>query len=253
MLEKIDLDKNLTKEEYHRLIPVLQNRLYDLERALYVERIPVMIVFEGWNAAGKGDTIKAISKRLDPRGFRVVAVKAPRETDRLYPWLWRFWLKIPAYGQIVLFDTSWYRRVLMDRIKKDAGKEDRRRAYRDISEFEETLAADGTVILKFWFQISKDEQAKRFKKLKRNKLTAWQVSKDDMLQQKEHKKFVKAVEEMFKRTHVPTAPWIIVEATDRHYTRVKIVRTIIGALEKRLGKKTPKARGNGRNARGNAG
>lgn len=239
MLEKIDLDKSLSKEEYHRVIPHLQNRLYDLERALYVEKIPVMIVFEGWEAAGKGETIKTISKRLDPRGFRVVPVKAARETDEMYPWLWRFWLKIPACGQIVLFDTSWYRRVLIERIQKTVKKAAWQSAYQDIRDFEETLAADGTVILKFWFQISKKEQGRRLKKLLKSKLTAWQVSTDDILQQKEHKKFVKAVEEMLTRTHTKQAPWIIIEATDRHFTRVKIFKTIIGALEKRLGKKAP--------------
>src|SRR5262245_25522760 len=162
MLEQIDLSLSLSKEEYKRRLPGLQNRLYDLEHAVFTTGVPVAIAFEGWAAAGKGSAISALTERLDPRGFRVVPVLPPRTLETHYPWLWRFWQKIPARGQIVIFDTSWYRRVLIDRITKAVGKREWQQAYQDIDEFEEQLAADGTVLLKFWMHISREEQARRF-------------------------------------------------------------------------------------------
>src|SRR3990172_4562613 len=179
MLEHIDLDLSLSKDEYKRRLPPLQQRLYDLEHALYQARIPVAVVFEGWAAAGKGSTIQLLTTRLDARGFRVVFVAPPRTVEAHYPWLWRFWQKIPAYGQMVIYDTSWYRRVLIDRINKTVSKREWERAYQDIADFEEQLAADGTVIVKFWLHISKKEQRRRFRKLLLHKLTSWQVTDEE--------------------------------------------------------------------------
>jgi len=235
MLEQVDLSLSLSKREYKRRLPELQQRLYDLEHAVFEAGVPVAIVFEGWAAAGKGGAIKVLTERLDARGFRVAPITPPRTFETQYPWLWRFWLKIPAYGQMVIYDTSWYRRVLIDRITKTIGRLDRERAYQDIAEFEEHLANDGTAIIKFWLHISNKEQARRFKKLLKNKLTAWQVSEEDAAQHKAYKQYLTAVEEMLARTDSPYAPWTIVEATDRYHTRVKVFETIIRALESRLG------------------
>jgi len=235
MLEQINLDQSLSKTEYKRRLPVLQRRLYDLEHAVFSSQVPVAIVFEGWAAAGKGSTINALAERLDPRGFRVVPITPPRTAETRYPWLWRFWLKIPAQGQMVVYDTSWYRRVLIDRITKGVRKREWQDAYQDIIEFESQLAADGTVILKFWLHISQKEQARRFKKVLKDRLTAWQVTDEDAAQHRAYKKYLLAVEEMLARTDAPHAPWVIVEATDRYFTRVKVMETIIHALETRLG------------------
>jgi len=235
MLEQVDLDLSLSKTEYQRRLPALQQRLYDLEHAMFQAGVPVAVVFEGWAAAGKGGAINVLTERLDARGFRVVSITPPRTLETHYPWLWRFWLKIPAYGQMVIYDTSWYRRVLIDRINKTIGKSERERAYQDIAEFEEQLANDGTVIVKFWLHIGKKEQARRFKNLLKKKLTAWQVSEEDAAQHKAYNKYLKAVEEMLARTDSPYAPWTIVEATDRYHTRVKVFQTLIRALEARLG------------------
>jgi AMP-polyphosphate phosphotransferase len=240
MLEQIDLDQTVAKEEYKRRLPELQVRLYDLEHAVFTSGVPVAIVFEGWATAGKGSTINVLAERLDPRGFRVMPITPPRTAEMRYPWLWRFWQKIPAKGQMVVYDTSWYRRVLIDRINKTVSKKEWQNGYQDIADFEAQLSADGTVILKFWMHISKKEQARRMKKLLRDELTAWQVTDEDAAQHKAYAKYLVAVEEMLARTDSPFAPWTIVEATDRYYTRLKVFETIIRALEVKLGDQAPK-------------
>jgi polyphosphate kinase 2 (PPK2 family) len=235
MLEHIDLTQSVAKEDYRRRLEPLQQRLYDLQGAVFRSRVPVAIVFEGWAAAGKASTLNVLAERLDPRGFRVVPITPPRTLEQAYPWLWRFWLKIPAYGQIVVYDTSWYRRVLIDRITQQVTRRQWDAAYQDILDFESQLAADGTVILKFWLHITKQEQAKRFRKLRASKLTAWQVSDEDDAQHKAYKQYLEAVEEMLARTEAPHAPWTIVAATDRYFTRLKVMETIVQSLEFRLG------------------
>ncbi len=233
MLEYVNLDLALTREEYAKQIGPLQQRLYELEHAVNEARVPVMIVFEGWAASGKGRVISLLAERMDPRGFRVVPITPPRTAETHYPWLWRFWLKIPAKGQMVVYDTSWYRRVLSDRINKVVDKKTWEAAYLDIAEFEEQLSAEGVVILKFWLHISKSEQQKRIKKLLKDELTAWQVSEEDLIEVKKYKKYTEAVENMLARTDSPHSPWTIVEATDRYHERVKVLTTIIKTLEAR--------------------
>lgn len=235
MLEYVNLNQALSKEEYDQRLGPLQQRLYELEHAVFDARVPVMIVFEGWAATGKGRMISLLSERLDPRGFRVVPINAPRTAETRYPWMWRFWLKIPARGQMVAFDTSWYRRVLTDRVNKVVGKDELRSAYQDIAVFEEMLSADGVVMIKFWLHISKKEQAKRIKAVQKDKLTAWQVDEEDLQQNEHYKKFANAVENMIAYTDFPHAPWTIVESNDRHFMRIKVLETIITVLETRLG------------------
>lgn len=239
MLEHIDLDQNLSKEEYKRRVAPLQRRLYDLEHAVYEARVPVMIVFEGWAAAGKGTTINQLAARMDPRGFHVVPVTPPRTAELAFPWMRRFWLQIPGRGQIVVFDTSWYRRVLIERVTKAVPKREWQEGYQDIVDFEAMLAADGMLIVKFWLHISRKEQAKRFKKLYADELTAWQVTDEDAAQHEDYAKYTRAVETMLARTEAPHAPWIIVEGTDRQYTALRVFETLVRALELRLGDKAP--------------
>jgi AMP-polyphosphate phosphotransferase len=239
MLEHIDLKQSVAKDDYKQRLPPLQERLYDLQGAVFRARVPVAIVLEGWAAAGIGITLSVLAERLDPRGFRVVPITPPRTFELAYPWLWRFWLKIPAYGQIVVYDTSWYRRVLIDRITRQVSQRKWQAAYEDIHDFESELAADGTVILKFWLHISKKEQAARFKKLRAHKLTAWQVSDEDLAEHEAYKHYLAAVEEMLARTEAPHAPWTIVPATNRYFARLKVLETIVQALEFRLRDQPP--------------
>jgi polyphosphate kinase 2 (PPK2 family) len=241
MLEQADLDQALPKEEYQRRLPQLQQRLYNLEHALFTANIPTLLVFEGWAAAGKGGAINTLTEHLDPRGFRVVPITPPRTYETRYPWMWRFWQKIPANGQIAIFDQSWYRRVLIERVNKVIRKREWQAAFQDIAEFEEMLAADGAVIVKFWLHISQKEQARRFKKLLKDRLTAWQVTDEDAAQHANYNRYVKAVEAMLLRTDAPHAPWVIVPATDRYFARLSLLDAIIRTLENRLGDQAPPA------------
>lgn len=235
MLEYVNLDLRLSEEEYKKRLRPLQQRLYELEHAIFEAKVPVMIVFEGWSATGKGRIINLLAERMDPRGFRVVPITPPRTAETHYPWMWRFWLKIPAHGQIVVYDTSWYRRVLIDRVNKSIRKNELRTAYQDIAEFEEQLAVEGTVIIKFWLHISEEEQGKRLKKLLKDKLTAWQVTQEDLAQHDHYDEYTQAIEDMLVRTDSPHAPWTIIEANDRYHARIKVLETIILSLESRLG------------------
>jgi polyphosphate kinase 2 (PPK2 family) len=150
MLENINVQKKLSREEYKRIMPGLQLRLYDLEKACWDNGVPSVIVFEGWDASGKGTTISALTQRLDPRGFKLYPVTAPRTYEQQRPWLWRFWLKVPNRGEMVIFDHSWYGRVWEERVEKTIPQKSWKQAFRDIIEFERMLADDGTVILKFF-------------------------------------------------------------------------------------------------------
>lgn len=230
MLEQIDLDRTVAKSTYERRLPELQSRLYELELEVRDRGIPVAIVFEGWAAAGKGGAIGALTQRLDPRGCRVVPITPPRTSETRYPWLQRFWLRSPARGQIVVFDTSWYRRVLIERIEKTVSRSGWTAAYQDILDFEDTLAAEGTVFLKFWLHISKREQSKRLKGLLKDPLTAWQVTDEDRAQHRAYDRSLRAVEEMLARTDTAAAPWVIVEATDKRFARLKILETTIATI-----------------------
>jgi polyphosphate kinase 2 (PPK2 family) len=234
MLEQLDLSLTVSKTKYAQQLPLLQANLYDLEHELFTRKIPVMIVFEGWAGSGKGSTLNVLAERLDPRGFRVVPISPPRTSETRYPWMHRFWLKLPARGQMVAFDTSWYRRVSIDRLTKTVKRAEWEQAYEDIRDFEAMLAADGVVLLKFWLHISEAEQAKRLKKLRKDKLTEWQVTDEDWRQHKRYGKYLQIVEEMLARTDSAHAPWVIVEAHDRYFTRVKVFETLIRALEARL-------------------
>jgi polyphosphate kinase 2 (PPK2 family) len=234
MLEKIDLTRKLPKEEYTILIPRLQRRLYDLEKACWDANIPSIIIFEGWDAAGKGTSINLLTSRLDPRGFKLHPIQASRTFETHLPWLWRFWLKVPNYGEMAIFDRSWYGRVLVERVEGLTAVQEWRKGYRDIVDFERTLADDGYVIAKFFLHISKKEQKRRFKKLEKNPLKSWHVQPEDWEHHRKYKEYVVAIEEMLERTDTEWGPWTIVEATDRRWARVKIFQTINRRLEESL-------------------
>jgi len=234
MLDKIDLTKKLTKGVYKSVIPMLTHRLYNAQKASWDAEIPVVIIFEGWDAAGKGTTIQRLTRPLDPRGFKLYPIRAARTFERNHPWLWRFWMKLPAFGELAIFDRSWYGRVMVERVEKLIPENKWRRAYRDITEFERTIADDGTLIIKFFLHISRDEQRRRFDKLLKDPLTAWHVTDEDWEHHKQYHEWLLAYEEAFERTDSEFGPWTIIEATDRRYTRVKVFHTVIAALEERL-------------------
>lgn len=234
MLEKVDLTRKLPKKEYVELLPRLQRRLYDLEKASWDAKIPVIILFEGWDASGKGTSINLLTSRLDPRGFKLYPIQAPRTFEARMPWLWRFWLKTPNYGEMAIFDRSWYGRVLVERVEGLTPEEEWRKGYRDIVDFEHTLADDGYEIVKFWLHISKEEQRRRFAALEKDPLESWHVQQEDWLHHRKYEEYRLAVEEMLERTDTEWGPWTIVEATDRRWCRIKIFKTIIRHMEEAL-------------------
>jgi polyphosphate kinase 2 (PPK2 family) len=235
MLEKIDLTKKLDKQSYKQNMQVLAERLYEVQKASWDSSIPVVVLFEGWDASGKGTSIQTLTTPLDPRGFKLYPIRAARTYEKQRPWLWRFWLKLPAKGEWAIFDRSWYGRVLVERIENLTPENEWRKAYRDIIDFERTISDDGTLIIKFFLHISKKEQKKRFDKLTSDPLTAWRVAPEDWEHHRKYKEWLLAYEETFEQTESEWAPWTIVEATDRRYTQVKIYKTIVRSLGKRMG------------------
>jgi AMP-polyphosphate phosphotransferase len=234
VLEKVDLTKKLKKKQYKKMMPGLRSRLYDLQKACWDANIPSIIVFEGWDAAGKGTSIKTLTQRLEPRGFKLYPIQEARTYEKHMPWLWRFWQKLPNYGEMAIFDRSWYGRVLVERVEGFTPEEKWRKAYRDIVNFERTIADDGYVIVKFWLHISKEEQRKRFKKLEKDPLESWHVQSEDWEHHRKYDEYLLAVEEMLERTETEWGPWTIVEATNRRWARVKIFETISCRLEEAL-------------------
>jgi polyphosphate kinase 2 (PPK2 family) len=234
MLEQVDLKIKLPKKEYRSRMPALRDRLYDLQKACWDAEIPSLIVFEGWDAAGKGTTINRLTQRLDPRGFKLHATREARTYEKHMPWLWRFWQKLPNYGQMAIFDRSWYGRVLVERVEELATEEQWREAFQDIIDFERTLADDGHVIVKFFLHISKKKQRRRYKKLEADPLEAWHVQPEDWAHHKKYGQYLIATEEMLALTDTEWGRWVVVEATDRRWTRVKVFETLVQRLEDAL-------------------
>lgn len=234
MLEKVDLQKTVDKETYQKVSEELGARLGLLQRQCKAERIPVMIVFEGFGAAGKGVQINRLIQPLDPRGFDVYASRRPGEEERMRPFLWRYWTKTPENGRIAIFDKSWYDKVTVDRFDKVTKRNELTGAFDDILSFEKQLTDGGTVIIKLFLYISKEEQKKRFKKLEENKETAWRVTEADWKRNKEYDKFLMMNEEMLQRTDTGYAPWTIIEATDKNYAAMKIMAAVADRLQYEL-------------------
>jgi AMP-polyphosphate phosphotransferase len=230
MLEKVDLSRKMSAAEWKAARPLLQQRLYDFERAAYDVGMPAVILFEGWDAAGKGTSITTLTQRLDPRGFKVWPIRAARPDEQGRPWLWRFWLKLPNRGQFAIFDRSWYGRVLVERVEELVPESEWRKAYRDISDFERAMADDGCLVIKFLLHIIKKEQDRRLRRLEKDPLTAWRVDPEDWEHHRKYERYLRAYEEMLERTESEWGPWTIVEATDRRYTSWKVLHTVVESL-----------------------
>lgn len=235
MLDQIDLNRTIDKQTYKQRLEQVQARMYDLQDQLFEARRPAIIVFEGWAGTSKVDTISLLTRRLDPRGLRVHPITPPRTYETMYPWLYRFWLKAPSYGQLAIFDRSWYREVIAERMAEKNPTAEWRSHCEDVVSFERQLADDGAIILKFWLHIAKKEQSQRFRKLAADPLTAWQVTDEDRRQNKHYEQMYAAVEDLLSRTDTPYAPWLIVPATDRRFARIAVFEAISAALTAQLG------------------
>ena len=237
MLEEVDLDRSLAKAEYKRVFPPLQERLRQLQYELLEAEIPTVVVFEGWDASGKGTIIQRLTERLDPRAFRVHPGSPPSELEQRYHFLWRYQLRLPEDGHMTLFDHSWYGRVLVDRVEKWVKRKAWAQAYGQINEFERWLADDGQVLVKFWFHISKKEQRARLDQMRNDHAERWKVRAEDLRRNRRYADWLEAVEEMLARTSTLACPWTVVEATDKRWTRVKVFETLLARMEEALARR----------------
>ena len=234
VLSGIDLSKSLTEEEYKTRLKKLQKRLAELHSELYRLRIPVVIGFEGWDAGGKGGAIKRLTSNLDPRGYRVNPTAAPNDIEKVHHYLWRFWNNVPKAGHIAVFDRTWYGGVMVERIEGFCSEAQWRRAYQEINEMESHMANAGAVVLKFWLHIDKDEQERRFRERQANPTKQWKITDEDWRNREKWDQYEEAVNEMLIRTSTTYAPWIVVEGNDKRYARVKVLQTVVDALEKKI-------------------
>ena len=234
MLEKIDLSKGLTADEYKEQLVRHQVRLGQLGYQVYAQKRPVIIVYEGWDAGGKGGNIRRVTEALDPRGYVVHPIAAPAGEDKIHHYLWRFWRRLPDKGQTAIFDRSWYGRVMVERIEGFCTEEEWKRAYREINQFERMLVDFGTILIKFWIHISQDEQMARFEARRNTAYKAWKLTDEDWRNRERWDLYQEAVKDMLLKTSTITAPWTIVAGNSKYYARVKAVQTVVETLEMAL-------------------
>jgi polyphosphate kinase 2 (PPK2 family) len=236
VLQKVDLSVSISREDYFEQLKKYQNRIRDLEHEVYVERLPVIILYEGWDAAGKGGNIKRLTQNMDPRGYEVIPISAPNDIEKKHHYMWRFWNQIPKAGHIAIFDRTWYGRVLVERVEQLCAESEWKRAYQEINEMEEQLTSFGSVVVKFWLHLDKDEQMRRFEERQSIPHKRWKITDEDWRNREKWDLYEEAVDEMLFRTSTPYAPWTIVESNSKHYARLKSLETVIKAIEMKLKK-----------------
>ena len=231
LLGALDMTQRLDKSDYQEQLVTEQARLAGLLRDKRMRRHALVAVFEGNDAAGKGGAIRRVAAALDPRQYRIVPIAAPTEEERAQPYLWRFWRHIPARGKFTIFDRSWYGRVLVERVEGFCSPADWMRAYSEINDFEEQLVNAGVVLVKFWLAIDQQTQLERFEEREQIPFKRYKITEDDWRNRDKWDDYVQAVGDMVDRTSSEIAPWTLVEANDKRWARVKVLRTINQALE----------------------
>jgi polyphosphate kinase 2 (PPK2 family) len=239
-LDELDLSLSLSKSEYKERLDAAQTRFAELRLALggklpgYEGRLgpALAVVFEGWDASGKGGALKRLVEPLDPRHVRVTSYAAPTETEKRHHFLWRFWPALPGLGGMSVFDRSWYGRVLVERVEGFASPEEWERAYATIVEFERTFSVESGVLVKFWMHVSDREQLDRFQKRENDALKSWKMTDEDWRNREKRSLYAEAIEDMLQRTEHPDAPWQLVEGDDKRYARVKVIETVIAEVER---------------------
>lgn len=234
MLENVDLTLSMDKETYKRELINNQVALSKLAFQIYLQQRPVIMVFEGWDAAGKGGVIKRLTEKMDPRGYGVYSIAAPQGDDKTHHYLWQFWRRLPEAGQIAIFDRSWYGRVMVERIEGFCKENEWTRAYREINQFERQLIDFGTILFKFWIHISKEEQLLRFESRATDKLRSWKLTDEDWRNREKWDTYETAVNDMLLKTSTIHAPWTVVEGNSKDYARVKVLRTVVEKLSHEL-------------------
>jgi polyphosphate:AMP phosphotransferase len=233
-LDRVDLKQQLTDKEYRKSLEMLQARLGKLAWAARAMKRSVVMVFEGWDAAGKGSAIRRVTGAMDPRLYRVVGIAAPTDEERAHHYLWRFWRHLPRAGNMTIFDRSWYGRVLVERVEGFAKPQEWGRAYQEINEFEEQLTGGGIIVAKFWLHIGADEQLRRFKERQTIAHKRYKITEEDWRNRNKGDDYKLAVDEMVARCSTAAAPWTLVAGNDKKFARIQILKTIVERLEESL-------------------
>lgn len=233
-----DMGNSLGKREYLKKLEARQNRIQELHHELYRLRIPLVLVYEGWDASGKGGNIRRLTEKMDPRGYEVIPVSAPNDVEKAHHYLWRFWTEFPKAGHVTIFDRSWYGRVLVERVEGFCTETDWKQAFNEINEMEDNFRHFGSIVLKFWVHIDKDEQLKRFKAREENPHKRWKLHEEDWRNREKWDLYEAAAEEMFLRTHAPKSPWTIIEGNCKRYARIKALDVVIDAIDKKIAEKS---------------
>jgi AMP-polyphosphate phosphotransferase len=235
VLSELDMSARVSSAHYDKELPRLQERLGRLVRHPAFAERSLVAVFEGADAAGKGGAIRRVTAAVDARYVRVVPIGAPTDEERRHPYLWRFWRHLPRHGQLTVFDRSWYGRVLVERVEGLASPYDWQRAYSEINEFEDELLAHGTILVKCWLAISKDEQLRRFRERERTAFKEYKITPEDWRNRKRWPQYTDAVHEMVVRTSTTPRPWTLVAADDKHHARLTVLTTLVQAMERACG------------------
>jgi polyphosphate kinase 2 (PPK2 family) len=236
-LDDLDLSVRLGREDYEERLAAGQRRLLELRLDLGGHLANpdigpgVLVVFEGSDAGGKGGTIRRIVEPLDPRHYRVSAFSKPSYDEKRKHFLWRFWADVPGLGGFALFDRSWYGRVLVERVEGYASPEQWQRAYDEIVQFERNLVLEGLIIVKFWLQVSPDEQLRRFESRQSDPLRSWKLTDEDWRNRDKLAQYNEAVEDMFEQTDHDLAPWHVVSSEQKKWARVTVIETLIERIE----------------------
>ena len=234
ILSALDMSKTLDKKHYRARIATYQAKLHRLQRKAVHAGVSGVLLFEGWDAGGKGGAIRRVTRALDARDYRVISIAAPTDEERQYHYLWRFWRHLSRAGRVTVFDRSWYGRVLVERVEGFASEAEWRRAYGEINDFEEQLALHGTFMCKFWLHITPDEQLRRFKAREEIGYKRWKLTEEDWRNRKKWNHYEEAANDMIERTSTAHSPWILVEGNDKRSARVRILREVCDTLEKAL-------------------
>jgi polyphosphate:AMP phosphotransferase len=235
LLGHLDMNRQLTKKRYNQQLEKYQERLNKLARATHERKISSVMVLEGWDAAGKGGLIRRMIPAMDARNYQIIPIAAPTDEERAHHYLWRFWRHIPRGGQVTIYDRSWYGRVLVERVEGFARHDDWMRAYAEINDFEEQLTKHGTVLLKYWLHIDKDEQLRRFQEREKIAYKQYKITEEDYRNRERWDDYEHAVNDMVERTSTEYAPWDLIEGNDKRYARIKALQLFCERLERALG------------------
>jgi len=237
ILSTLDMKQRVRKKDYKTRMKELQARVAILHRQARQEGVPIALVFEGWDAAGKGGAIRRLARTLDARDYEVIPIAAPTDEEQAQHYLWRFWRQIPGRGRVTIFDRSWYGRVLVERVEGYADENTWRRAYAEINDFEEQLTDHGVILMKYWVHITKDEQLERFHAREQTPHKRWKLTDEDWRNREKWDDYGLAVNDIVEHTSTNTSPWVLVEGNDKQFARVKVISTLCQRMEAALGKK----------------